>query len=124
MKSDLAQPAASRATDRSLRQWMQGCQVGVREVVTPLLCVAVPLSILLLPLQISPEGAKALAISLGMVLFWIFLPIDHAIVGMIGCFLYWATRCVNFETAFNGFAQDTPWFLYGAIILGTVAART
>jgi anion transporter len=124
MKSDLAQPAASRATQQRLRQWIQGREVGVKDVLTPLLCVAVPLSILFLPLQISPAAAKALAISLGMVLFWIFLPIEHAIVGMIGCFLYWATGCVNFETAFNGFAQDTPWFLYGAIILGTVAART
>src|ERR1051326_5109186 len=124
MKPDLAQPGASRATYRSLRQRIQGRELGVREVVTPFLCVAVPLSILFLPLQISTAAAKALAISLGMVLFWIFMPIEHAIVGMIGCFLYWAAGCVNFETAFNGFAQDTPWFLYGAIILGTVAART
>jgi anion transporter len=71
-----------------------------------------------------PAASKALAISVGMVLFWIFLPVDHAVTGLIGCFLYWATGAVNFETAFNGFAQDTPWFLYGAIILGTVVART
>jgi len=59
-----------------------------------------------------------------MVLFWIFAPIDHAVTGFAGCFLYWASGAVNFETAFNGFAQDTPWFLFGAIILGTMVART
>jgi di/tricarboxylate transporter len=96
----------------------------MKSVLTPFFCVALPVTIFFLPSQMQPAASKALAISVGMVLFWIFLPVHHAITGLMGCFLYWATGAVNFETAFNGFAQDTPWFLYGAIILGTVAART
>jgi anion transporter len=75
-------------------------------------------------MQMPPAGYKALAISIGMVLFWISSPIDHAITGLAGCFLYWASGAVNFETAFSGFSQDTPWFLFGAIILGTMVAKT
>lgn len=93
-------------------------------VITSLLCIAVSLSVFLLPLEMSAEAYKALAITVWMVLFWIFSPIDHAITGLIGCFLYWATGAVNFETAFSGFRQDTPWFLFGAIMLGNVAAQT
>jgi len=96
----------------------------MKSILAPFFCVALPVTIFFLPLQMSPAASKALAISVGMVLFWIFLPVDHAVTGLAGCFLYWATGAVNFETAFNGFAQDTPWFLYGAIILGTVVART
>src|SRR2546423_14972848 len=92
--------------------------------VTALVCIAISLSVLLLPMQMSPAAYKALAITIGMVLFWIFSPIDHAITGLVGCFLYWATGAVNFETAFSGFSQDTSWFLFGAIIFGTMATQT
>jgi sodium-dependent dicarboxylate transporter 2/3/5 len=89
-----------------------------------LLCIAVSVSVFFLPMQVSPAASKALAISVGMVLFWIFSPIHHSVTGIAGCFLYWATGAVNFETAFSGFSQDTPWFLFGAIILGAMAAQT
>jgi solute carrier family 13 (sodium-dependent dicarboxylate transporter), member 2/3/5 len=94
------------------------------KLLTLFLCAGLPLAIALLPLQMSPAAGKALAISAGMILFWIFVPLDHAVTGLMGCFLYWATGTVKVETAFNGFAQDTPWFLYGAIILGATVART
>src|SRR5438128_4229880 len=96
----------------------------MKALVTALVCIAISLSVFLLPMQMSPAAYKALAITIGMVLFWIFSPIDHAITGFAGCFLYWATGAVSFETAFSGFSQDTPWFLFGAIILGTMAAQT
>jgi len=96
----------------------------MKALVTALVCIAISLSVFLLPMQMSPAAYKALAITIWMVLFWIFSPIDHAITGFAGCFLYWATGAVNFETAFSGFSQDTPWFLLGAIILGTMAAQT
>src|SRR5438477_2575434 len=92
--------------------------------VTAVLCTVAALSVFLIPIEISPAAFKALAITIWMILFWIFSPIDHAITGFAGCFLYWATGAVSFETAFSGFSQDTPWFLFGAIILGTVAAQT
>src|SRR5438128_11645775 len=96
----------------------------MKALVTALVCIAISLSVFLLPMQMSPAAYKALAITIWMVLFWIFSPIDHAITGFAGCFLYWSTGAVSFETAFSGFSQDTPWFLFGAIILGTMAAQT
>src|SRR2546425_926070 len=97
---------------------------NMKTLITALLCIAVSVSVVFLPLQLPPAASKALAITVGMVLFWIFSPIDHAITGFAGCFLYWATGAVSFEIAFSGFSQDTPWFLFGAIILGTMAAQT
>ncbi len=99
-------------------------KISVQSAVVSILCIAVSFGVLLLPIQMSPAASKALAITAGMVLFWIVSPIDHAITGLAGCFLYWATGTVNFETAFNGFSQDTPWFLFGAMILGTMVAKT
>src|SRR5262249_5041551 len=31
---------------------------------------------------------------------------------------------VSFEQAFSGFANDTPWFLMGAILFGTMASKS
>ena len=95
-----------------------------RPLITASLYTAAALGVFLIPVQMPPAAYKALAITVGMVLFWIFSPVDYAITGLAGCFLYWASGAVNFETAFSGFSQDTPWFLFGAIILGSVAAQT
>ena len=43
---------------------------------------------------------------------------------MIGCFLFWALGIAEFETAFAGFANDTPWFLFGAMLMGEAASRS
>lgn len=94
------------------------------QAVTSFLCVVASLSVFLLPIEMPMAAYKALAITVWMVLFWIFSPMDHALTGFVGCFLYWASGAVSFETAFSGFSQDTPWFLFGAIIFGTMAAQT
>src|SRR5262245_43340362 len=89
-----------------------------------ILCTVAALSVFMLPMDISPAAYKALAITMWMILLWIFTSIDHAVVGLAGCVLYWVSGAVSFESAFSGFSRDTPWFLFGAIIFGSVAAQT
>ena len=55
---------------------------------------------------------------------WITRAMEYALTGLIGCFLFWALGIVRFPVAFSGFANDTPWFLFGALLLGTVATRS
>src|SRR2546428_856534 len=43
---------------------------------------------------------------------------------MIGCFLFWALHIADFETAFAGFADSAPWFLFGAMLMGEAAAQS
>src|SRR5579884_1837097 len=76
-----------------------------------LICIAVPLLFWLLPLPIDAAAQHALAITLFMVLAWITEPVDHAITGLIGCFLFWVLGIARFDVAFSGFANDTTWFL-------------
>jgi solute carrier family 13 (sodium-dependent dicarboxylate transporter), member 2/3/5 len=59
-----------------------------------------------------------------MVLAWATEAMDHALAGLIGCYLFWALEVVKFSVAFSGFANDTPWFLFGALLIGTVATRS
>ncbi|TMJ23428.1 MAG: hypothetical protein E6G96_18615, partial [Alphaproteobacteria bacterium] len=55
---------------------------------------------------------------------WITRAMDYALAGLVGCFLFWALGVVRFPVAFSGFANDTPWFLFGALLLGVVATRS
>src|SRR5262252_11115136 len=102
----------------------QGKQKGALRYAGLLICVIVPLLFWLSPLPIDAAVKHTLAVTLFMVLAWITEVIDHAIAGLIGCFLFWALGIVRFDVAFSGFANDTPWFLLGAILMGTMASKS
>jgi len=89
-----------------------------------LVCVLIPGLFWLLPLPIDPAAQHALAITLFMVLAWIAEPVDHAITGLIGCFLFWVLGIARFDVAFSGFANDTTWFLFGATLMGVMASKS
>src|SRR5579871_4534980 len=88
------------------------------------ICVAVPLAIWLLPFAIPPAAKGAMAISSFMILAWMTNIMEYGAAGLIGCLLFWALGIAKVETAFSGFANDTPWFLFGAILIGTAASKT
>src|ERR1035438_3788456 len=70
------------------------------------------------PLPLEVKAKHAFAIVAFMIIYWIFEPVDHGVTAMIGCYLFWALNIVKFETAFAGFADNTPWFLFGAMMMG------
>jgi len=65
-----------------------------------------------------------LAIASFMIIAWITEALAHALTGLIGCFLFWASKVVKFDVAFGGFADETPWFLFGAILFGMMATKS
>lgn len=87
-------------------------------------CVIVPLAIGLLPFPIEANTQLALAITSFMILAWMTNIMDYAAAGLVGCALYWATGVVEPEVAFEGFANDTTWFVLGAILLGLIATKS
>jgi sodium-dependent dicarboxylate transporter 2/3/5 len=78
----------------------------------------------LLPLDIAPQAHKALAVGLFMIAAWMTQVIDHGIAGILGCFLFWMLGIATFETAFSGFADNAPWFLFGAVCFGLMAGKS
>jgi anion transporter len=89
-----------------------------------LICVVLPLLFWFAPLPIEPAAQHALAVTLFMVLAWITEPVDHAVTGLIGCFLFWTLGIARFDVAFSGFANDTTWFLFGATLMGLMASKS
>ncbi|HJT89717.1 MAG TPA: SLC13 family permease, partial [Bryobacteraceae bacterium] len=86
--------------------------------------VLIPLALWLLPLHLAPRPQHAIAITVFMILAWATEIMDHGLTGLVGCYLFWALGVVNFGVAFSGFADDTPWFLMGAILFGVMAAKS
>jgi sodium-dependent dicarboxylate transporter 2/3/5 len=88
------------------------------------LCVLVPLAIWFMPVDIQPATKHGLAISMFMVVAWITQAMDFTLAGFVGCFLFWALDIVRFNVAFAGFANDTAWFLFSALLLGVIATQS
>jgi anion transporter len=86
----------------------------------PLLAVAIWFA----PLALDPRAKHALAVVAFMIVYWVAEPIDHGLTAIAGCFLFWALNIAEFEVAFSGFANSTPWFLYGGLLMGEAAAVT
>jgi DASS family divalent anion:Na+ symporter len=78
----------------------------------------------MLPLGIEPRAHGALAIGIFMILCWMIQVLDHGVSGILGCFLFWMFGIVKFDTAFSGFADTSPWFLFGAICFGLMGGKS
>ncbi|MBA3558238.1 MAG: anion permease [Gemmatimonadaceae bacterium] len=107
---------------------LTGASVGKlsesQSIIRLMLSVAAGIIVWLLPLSLDPGVQKVLAISAFMVLSWITHALDHAITGFVGCFVFWASGAAAFPVAFAGFANTTPWFLFGALMIGAMAAKS
>jgi len=95
-----------------------------RQLLGRIFAVLVPVAIWFAPLQLDARVQHALAITSFMVVAWITEALDHALTGMIGCFLFWALGVVKIDVAFSGFADDTAWFLFGAMLFGGMASKS
>src|ERR1700691_951340 len=89
-----------------------------------ILCVIVPLVIWFPPIDLEPETKHGFAILAFMVIAWITQATEFALAGFIGCFLFWALGVVRFDVAFSGFANDTAWFLFAAMLIGLIASKS
>jgi sodium-dependent dicarboxylate transporter 2/3/5 len=99
-------------------------KVSMRANIGRVLCVVVPLIVWFAPLNLEATTKQAIAVTSFMLLAWITEAIDHALAGLIGCYLFWALGVVPFNVAFSGFATDTPWFLFGAILFGGMVTKS
>lgn len=112
-------PVVAARTDAAARPLLFA-RTGIARV----LVVLVPALLWFAPLSLETRAQHAIAVGAFMILAWITQVLDHAITGLIGCFLFWSLGVTDFGTAFHGFANTTPWFLYGAILFGVMASKS
>ena len=95
-----------------------------RRLTGAIFSVAVPVLVWFAPLPLDLTAKHALAVTCFMIIAWVTHIIPHAVTGMIGCYLFWALKVVGFESAFSGFADQTPWFVFGAALMGMMATKS
>ena len=95
-----------------------------QKIIGCLLSIVVPIALWFAPLSLGPTASHALAISSFMVIAWITEALPYALSGLIGCFLFWVLKVVPFETAFSGFADQTPWFVFCVLLIGMMATKS
>src|SRR6266404_9655297 len=88
------------------------------------LSIGLPIALWFAPLRLDSTEKHALAITIFMIVAWITEALPHAVTGIIGCYLFWVLKVVGFEAAFSGFADQTPWFLFGAGLIGMMATKS
>jgi solute carrier family 13 (sodium-dependent dicarboxylate transporter), member 2/3/5 len=103
---------------------VQSTSLSWQHVFKMALTVLIPVTFWFLPVHLEPKAQHAMAISLFMILGWATEVMDHGVTGLVGCYLFWALNIVTFDVAFSGFANDTPWFLMGAILFGSMASKS
>ena len=97
---------------------------SARTVIGGILAFAVPLGIWFAPLHIDATAKHALAVASFMIIAWISEVMPHAVTGMVGCYLFWILGVAKFEVAFSGLVDQTPWFLFGAGLIGMMATKS
>ncbi len=108
-----AEPQLQTQIPLSTRQWG-----GL--IAAPLVLIAMWFT----PTHEVPAAQHAIAIAALMIVLWATEAVDHALAGFIGVFLFWALGVSEFERAFSGFSNETPWFLLGAILIAAMANKS
>jgi sodium-dependent dicarboxylate transporter 2/3/5 len=111
-------------TKQPLRSAPASALPSARALICGVLSVGLPTAFWFAPLRLDLPAKHALAIACFMIVAWITEVLPHAVTGIIGCYLFWVLKVVGFEAAFSGFADQTPWFLFGASLIGMMATKS
>ena len=57
-------------------------------------------------------------------IYWIFGIMDPGLTALIGCFLFWCLNIAPASLSWSGFTKVTPWYIFGALLMGQAASRT
>ncbi len=93
-------------------------------IIGRVMAVVVPAVLWFGRLPLAPSAQHAIAVASSLIIAWITDALDPALIGLIGCFLFWSLGIVPIQTAFSGFVDSTTWFMLGAILLGTMATKS
>jgi solute carrier family 13 (sodium-dependent dicarboxylate transporter), member 2/3/5 len=116
--------APSTDVDAPTRASVSARSADIRSFALLLGIAAASVGFRLLPLGIEPRAHSALSVGIFMIVSWMTQVLDHGVAGILGCFLFWMFGIVKFETAFSGFADTSPWFLFGAVCFGLMGSKS
>ena len=70
------------------------------------------------PMALDAPPKHALAVSLFLIVLLATEVVDLGIAGLVGCYMFWVLNVARPAAAFGGFANDTTWYVLGALLVG------
>jgi anion transporter len=113
-----------RVVDPAAARQVETAPLGRAHALSWTATIAIPLTVWFGPWGLEPNAQHGLALMAFVLLGWMTQIVDSAIIGLSGIYLAWALGVVPFPVAFSGFANTTPWFLFGAMLFGLMAAKS
>jgi sodium-dependent dicarboxylate transporter 2/3/5 len=95
-----------------------------RSLITLAVIAAACIGFWFVPLNMPPLTHHALVVCFFMIAAWMFQALDYGVAGILGCFLFWMLGIAKFDLAFSWFADNTAWFLFGAMCFGLMGSKT
>ena len=95
-----------------------------RTIASVILTILIPLVVCFAPLGLDPKIQHVLAITSFMIIAWATEVLEHTITGLVGGYLYWVFGLAQFGTAFSGFSEATPWFIFGGMLIGAMVTKS
>jgi sodium-dependent dicarboxylate transporter 2/3/5 len=97
---------------------------SIKRLIGAVFSIGLPATLWYAPIHMDLIEKHALAIASFMIVCWITEVMPHIVTGILGCYFFWILKVVPFESSFSGFADQTPWFLFGAGLIGMMATKT
>jgi len=88
------------------------------------LAVLMGLLVVVLPLSIEFSEQRILAVVVFMLILFMSEAVPFSVAGLTGCVLFWCVCGLSFSNSFSGFSDNTPWFILGALMIGSMASKT
>ena len=82
--------------------------------------VAVLLIFWFLPVELDVRIKRSIGVAAFMIVLWATEAFDVGITGILGPYLFWVLGIATPAIAFSGFANDTTWFMLGALLIGAM----
>jgi solute carrier family 13 (sodium-dependent dicarboxylate transporter), member 2/3/5 len=86
--------------------------------------IAVPIAVMLAPVELPDNTRAALAIAAFMIIAWATEVMEYTAAGLIGLLLFWFFKAAEPEVIFRGFVDPAVWYYFGAVLLGTIAMKS
>ncbi len=86
--------------------------------------IAVLLIFWFVPMGLELRAQHSIGVAAFMIVFWATEVLDVGITALIGAYLYWVLGLATPALAFSGFANDTTWFMLGALLIGAMTEKS
>lgn len=98
--------------------------LSAKKVMGMVAALAALLIFWVVPMGLELRAQHSIGVAAFMIILWATEVFDVGITAIIGAYLYWVLGLASPALAFSGFANDTTWFMLGALLIGAMTEKS